>query len=125
MSSLKTAKDNEFVRDESRGRRAYVLNLLAIFIALPIAANIVANAIGVDINVLNYITKPATSSEAAKFGFGLNLIPVWYIQLPLFIYFTRLRVLDAGLNQWLTILFVLPFVNLLMWFWPTQKHDRT
>jgi hypothetical protein len=110
------------MRDEANGRRAYVIYLLAIFIFLPTAANIVANAFGFSLDIFTYIRVVDSNFNLQKEGYYMDILAVWYIQIPLFAYFTYKRTIDAGLYKWLTPVFMLPFINLVLWFWPHKRH---
>lgn len=109
-------------RDETKGRRAYVINLFCIFIVLPFGAAILGNAINYDFATLSQIVKFDASGQQIASGFRFNVLSVWYLSIPLFIWCTYRRVTDTNLNVWLTLVFLLPFVNLVIWFWPPKKQ---
>ncbi len=113
--------NSETPRDETKGRRSYVMYLTGIFIGLPIAANIIGNAIGWDFSGLSHIAKINEEGTQIAHGVKLDFLSVWYISIPLFIWVTYRRVSDTSINVWLTPLFLLPFVNFLLWFWPPRK----
>jgi hypothetical protein len=115
-------KENKYDRDETRGRRAYVINLFCIFIALPLGAAILGNAINYDFSTFSQIVKFDENGQQIASGFRFNVLSVWYLSIPLFIWCTYRRVTDTSLNIWLTPIFLLPFVNLVIWFWPPKKQ---
>ena len=51
-------------------------------------------------------------------GIKYDLLAYWYIKIPLFIHVTYSRVCNTGINKWFTLLFILPIINLVLWFWP-------
>jgi hypothetical protein len=107
-------------RNEEGSRTAYILKVIGIFVGIPIVANIVGHYVGFDFSGLSGGWR-STASGHPVYSIGLNPLSVWYIQIPLFIRATYLRVLDAGMNKWLTLLFILPVINLLIWFWPPKR----
>jgi hypothetical protein len=114
--------ESKYILDESKGRRAYVLNLFGIFIILPALASYLAHLIGFDISTFTAIAKVDANGNQIAQGFKMNFLSVWYLSLPLFVFFTYRRVTDTKLNPWFTVLFVLPFINLIIWFWPSNKR---
>ena len=110
-------------RNEMNGRRAYIFRVFAVFILLPLSAEIIGNAIGYDFGSLSSTIKVDSAGNQIAQGFSLNVLSTWYISVPLFIYFTYKRVTDTNLNPWFTVLFVLPLINLIIWFWPPGKKN--
>jgi len=108
-------------RDEAKGRRAYVFQLFMIWIILPLIASFIARYFGIDDGGVNKTAKFNMSNEIVGTGFKLDIFYVWYLQVPIYIYYTRDRVSDTGLNLWFTLLFILPVINFALWFWP-PKH---
>ena len=104
-------------RETTMGRRVYVINLFLIWVVLPLLAGYLFKAIGIDeIGALKKIT---TFKDGSQVGvrFFLDSLYVWYISIPLFIYCTFRRVQDTRLSPWFTLLFILPVINIAIWFW--------
>ncbi len=114
-----SASRQKMERDETHGRRAYLINLFLIFIILPPVVSFMLRTVGIDLPSLFNINKTNEGGHSV-YGYQLSFLEFWYIQIPLFIYITRNRVLDAGFNQWFTLLFMLPLVNMAIWFWPPK-----
>lgn len=107
-------------RDETRGRRAYLFQLFMIWIVLPALASYIIPLIGLGEGGVSERVRFDQNGNRVATGFNLDILYVWYLQIPLFIYYTRNRVLDTGLNPWFTAVFVLPVINIAMWFWPPK-----
>ena len=106
-------------RDESHGRRSYVICLFLLFIVLPPLLSFVLGLIGIDkpsVQNIEYLNSAGESNSRLR----LNMLEYWFLQIPIYIYMTRNRVKDAGLNAWFTVLFIFPVINLAMWFWPPK-----
>jgi hypothetical protein len=110
-------------RNEMNGRRSYLMRLFGIFIFLPTCAEVLGNAIGFDFGTFSTIIKVDSNGNTIATGFRMEFLSVWYLSLPLFFYYTYKRVTDTSLNPWFTILFILPVINLVIWFWPHKKNE--
>lgn len=97
-------------------RKRYFASLLLVWIVIPLVASFIAVSTGIDEGGLSSYAENGTS------GFHLDSLYVWYISLPMFLWFTFQRVKDTGLSGWFTLLFMLPLINLIIWFWPPQKQ---
>ncbi|MFT4907060.1 MAG: hypothetical protein ACI978_001135 [Oleispira sp.] len=116
-------KINYIGRDEANGRRVYLGRLFLIFIFLPICIEILGNAIGFDFGTFSKIVKVDSAGDNIGTGFRMNIMSAWYLSLPLFIYFTYKRVSDTSLSPWLTVIFLLPVINIVIWFLPPRKNE--
>lgn len=110
--------DND-IRDESKGRRAYVIYLFLIIFILPWLVDFTLNLVGISFNESNYLVSGTQNGHFVQ-GVRFGLLSAWYLQIPLFAFITYRRVSDTNLSIWLTPIFMLPFVNLFMWFWPPK-----
>lgn len=118
-SNLDTAREN-YHRDVSKGRRAYVFQLFLIWIILPLVATFLARVTGLDEGgVTTTASKPGDRYQFKSVN--LDMLYVWYLSFPLFVWVTYRRVQDTNLSPWLTILFILPLINLALWFWPPAR----
>lgn len=111
----------EINRDRSRGRRAYLFQLFMIWIVLPALASFIVQASGLGEGGIREMNRSNPDGRVISSGWHLDILYVWYLQIPLFIYYTRNRVLDTGLNPWFTALFMLPVINIALWFWPPKN----
>jgi uncharacterized membrane protein YhaH (DUF805 family) len=110
----------DYTRDVSKGRRAYVFQLFLIWVILPLVATFLARATGLDEGgVTTTVSKPGDRYQFKSVH--LDMLYVWYLSFPLFVWVTYRRLQDTNLSPWLTILFILPLINLVLWFWPPAR----
>jgi len=99
-----------YLREITSDRVAYIFWTFFIWLIFPLLAGFV---------VIRFILNTEAWDNVT--GYSVEIFSFWYIQIPLFLYITRNRVLDAGLNPFLTFVFVLPPLNIVLWFWPSKK----
>jgi hypothetical protein len=118
-SNLDTKPANE-TRDVSKGRRAYVFQLFLIWIVLPLITTFLARVTGLDEGgVTTTVSEPGEHYQSKTFH--LDMLYAWYLSFPLFVWVTYRRLQDTSLSPWLTIVFILPVINLMLWFWPPAR----
>ena len=94
-------------------RKKYFCCLILVWVIIPAIASLVVVGAGWGQGGIRSFTSSTGSS-----GYTLDFFYVWYISLPIFIFFTYKRVKDAGMSGWFTVLFSLPIINFAIWFWP-------
>lgn len=126
MSALRNSTNYTRNPDENRSNRVvYVASLFGIFLVLPLLGHFIATAFGFNLGVFETVYRFDQQGNVIGEGARYNLLSIWYINLPLYIIATRARVINAGFNQWLTVLFILPLVNFVIWFWPAKKLNKS
>ena len=107
-------------------RLNYISWVISIWFILPVmVAVIIIKLFGTNIADIRYIVKILEGSvRATGYKVTFDLFAFWYIQIPIFIYFTLKRIRDIELNQWLVIPFSLPLVNFIVWFWPGSNETN-
>lgn len=111
--------EQQRILDSTHGRFSYILSIFLIFVVLNPVLNYVMGLI--DMTPETQILVHGVKNGHSVYGASFDLLAYWYIKLPLFIHITYSRVTNAGLNKWLTLLFILPVINLLLWIWPPMK----
>ena len=100
------------------------ISLFVMFIA-PMILTALLHKIGIVVYEVTPVVKEMMNGDLGKgFRTRINIFAFWYVQIPLLIYITTLRIRDIGWSIWLTAPVMLPIVNFIVWFWPGEKKDN-
>ena len=83
---------------------------LILWVYAPIMVFTVLYKFGINIGLSD-----ATYGEIS--GTKIDPFALWFIQLPIMAYFINMRVRDIGIHLAWTIVFLIPVLNLMLFFW--------
>ena len=120
-------KRKEKIQEERIGKRMsgsrsqFFGGILMAFLFIPLVAYVLGNVLGIDFGAIDKIFK-VKDGEVIGSGFRFNLLSVWYISIPVYLYYAYRRISDTNLSNYLLVILCLPIFNLILLFWPSKKY---
>ncbi len=106
-------------------RVSYVSALLLIFLFLPLMLSTVLFKLGAQtVDIFAVIKNYNSGFSASGYKTNFDLLAFWYVQIPVYAYYSVKRVRDIGWNSWLTVILALPVLNLVLCGWPGSKESN-